>query len=163
VTSWTTTERIVLVRHGHAGSKDRWRGPDAARPLTETGRRQAERLIDVIASAAPTRIVSSPHTRCVQTVEPLAAKLDMEVEPWPALAPEGGRDTLRLLQEADPVVSRHGLVLCTHGEVLREVLTALAGDPGLETGAPPGAKGCVWFLDLQLGRLLAATYVVPWH
>ena len=99
----------------------------------------------------------------MQTVEPLAAKPGMEIERWPGLGPDGGQETVRLLREHDPAVSRHGLVLCTHGEVLRDVLTDLAAEQGLEIGTPPGAKGCVWFLDLQLGRLSAATYVVPWH
>ena len=35
---------LHLLRHAHAGDWSAWDGPDAARPLTDKGRSQSERL-----------------------------------------------------------------------------------------------------------------------
>ena len=62
--SWTTV-RMVLVRHGHAGTKEGWAGDDRLRPLDARGLRQAKHLVDVIVPLHPTRLISSPYTRCL--------------------------------------------------------------------------------------------------
>jgi phosphohistidine phosphatase SixA len=69
--------RIHLVRHAHAGDPARWDGPDAARPLSRKGRRQATRLGALLATAdiRPERIVSSPKVRARETAELLGAAL----------------------------------------------------------------------------------------
>ncbi|HYA67519.1 MAG TPA: histidine phosphatase family protein, partial [Acidimicrobiales bacterium] len=72
--------RLILVRHGRAGRRDDWHGPDKLRPLEARGRRQAERLVGVLAPLGPVRIVSSPYRRCLETVGPVAAHLGLEVE-----------------------------------------------------------------------------------
>ena len=63
---------LVVVRHGSAGDRDEWDDDDRLRPLDKKGRKQAARLVDVLAGSRIERIVSSPYLRCVQTVEPLA-------------------------------------------------------------------------------------------
>jgi broad specificity phosphatase PhoE len=102
----------ILLRHAWAGHREHWDDDDTQRPLDERGRRQAEELdLDV------NRIVSSPYVRCVQSVEPLAAKLGLEVEIDDRLA-EGasGDDARALLDELD------GGVACTHGDIVEAVI-----------------------------------------
>jgi 2,3-bisphosphoglycerate-dependent phosphoglycerate mutase len=65
---------LYLVRHCRASGQE----PEAA--LTEEGLAQAERLADFLAPLAPDRILSSPFRRAVQSVEPLAARLDLPIE-----------------------------------------------------------------------------------
>jgi len=65
---------LYLVRHCRAAGQ----APEA--PLTAEGLAQAERLADVLARLAPDRIVSSPFRRAVQSVEPLAARLNLPIE-----------------------------------------------------------------------------------
>ena len=72
--------RIIVVRHGHAEAKKGWRGPDGDRPLVARGRRQADRLGKVIGGGKPTRVISSPALRCVQTAQPFAEKHNLPVE-----------------------------------------------------------------------------------
>src|SRR5258708_5758356 len=77
---------IYLVRHGKAGSRHDWKGPDDERPLSKRGRRQAEALVDVLADRGIEQVFSSPSLRCVETVRPLADKLGLGVELRPELA-----------------------------------------------------------------------------
>jgi len=66
---------VLLVRHAHAD----W-VPDEARPLSAQGLRDAEEVAELLLSCAPERIYSSPYPRAVQTVEPLASRLGLEIE-----------------------------------------------------------------------------------
>ena len=86
---------LVLVRHASAGDRHEWDGDDRLRPLDKKGRKQAARLLDVLADVTVRRIVSSPYLRCVQTVEPLARARGLEVESAPELGVEHQHSTAR--------------------------------------------------------------------
>jgi 8-oxo-dGTP diphosphatase len=110
---------LVLVRHASAGARAAWEGDDRLRPLDAKGREQAARLPDVVAGVVIRRIVSSPYLRCVQTVEPLAAALGLEVEAAPELS-EGrqhldGPPLLAALLRDDAVACVHGWIQHTLG------------------------------------------------
>ncbi|MEM9653465.1 MAG: phosphoglycerate mutase family protein, partial [Actinomycetota bacterium] len=70
---------IYLVRHAHAGQRS-FDGRDIFRQLSEDGHARARELVSVFEGRPAVRIMSSPATRCVQTVSPLAAAAGMEVE-----------------------------------------------------------------------------------
>jgi 8-oxo-dGTP diphosphatase len=105
----------VLLRHASAGDRDHWAGDDWHRPLDEKGRRQAAKLAVELGTDDVRRVVSSPYVRCVQTVEPLAAALGLEVELDDRLAEGGGSSAQALLEE-------DGVVACTHGDVIFELV-----------------------------------------
>jgi broad specificity phosphatase PhoE len=105
----------VLLRHASAGDRDHWAGDDRLRPLDEKGRRQAEKIAAALSAKEVRRIVSSPYVRCVQTVEPLAAALGLEVELDDRLAEGANGSARELIEEA-------GVVACTHGDVIYELL-----------------------------------------
>jgi hypothetical protein len=63
-----------LVRHAHVGDKRAWAGPDVLWPLPEPGRREAHGLLTQLRDYLVTRVLSSPAVRCLQTVQPLAAR-----------------------------------------------------------------------------------------
>ncbi|GAA5512128.1 phosphoglycerate mutase GpmB [Deinococcus carri] len=65
---------LLLIRHAKAGGQ----APEAT--LTPEGKVQAERLAEALAGLGVTRIVSSPWTRAVDTAQPLAERLGLEVE-----------------------------------------------------------------------------------
>ena len=44
-----TVAALLVVRHAHAGDREKWEGPDERRPLTKKGRRQAAGLVDLLA------------------------------------------------------------------------------------------------------------------
>ena len=137
---------ILLVRHATAGKRKHWRGDDRLRPLDERGREQAARLPAALGDHKVKAIYSSPCVRCLQTVEPLAAELGLELQERDELA-EGARYTavLELASEVDPGT----VVLCTHGDVVNDVL-------GEET-----EKGSTSVLELVDGHVVKHGYVPP--
>lgn len=154
--------RVLLVRHGRAGTKERWTGDDRARPLDLQGLRQADALVNVLAPLKPAGIASSPYLRCLQTMAPLAAKLGLPVDQSPSLEPDAGREAAAMVRGLGKVLMAPPMVVCTHGEVLGEVLAALAGEDGLRLRRrPPGPKGCVWVVDFRQGRASSARYIPP--
>jgi broad specificity phosphatase PhoE len=138
---------ILLVRHVDAGDRARWPDDDRRRPLTRKGRRQAQLLGPHLAGWTVDRVVSSPYTRCVQTVEPLAASLGLPVETDEALAEGAPLDLVhRLLRRPG---GGH-VVCCTHGDVLAAVLTDLADRGRLNGVVARWPKGSTWVLDDRL-------------
>lgn len=152
---------LLLVRHAHAGSKDRWRGDDRLRPLSARGRQEAAALVEVLAPYHPRRIISSPLRRCVETVEPLARRLGIPIEESDRLQPEAGDEAVALLQkiageEEGPVV------VCTHGETIETLQRRLVGRRRIGFGPDKVRdKGSVWILHAQGGRFTSADYVPP--
>jgi 8-oxo-dGTP diphosphatase len=153
---------VFVVRHACAGWKSEGDGDDAERPLDEAGQAQAEALAGVLTGRRPRRLRSSPARRCVDSLVPLARRTGLEVERCERLsvgAPT--QDLLALLHEP---ASDHA-ALCTHGEVMGQLLAELRRQ-GLEVrgGAPSDdellAKGNGWELELgdgppRLARLAA--------
>ncbi len=148
---------IYLVRHAKAGDRSRWIGDDWLRPLTGEGRRQARELVERFSAERFTRIVSSPSARCLETVVPLAGAHSIAIEPHDALA-EGAAlsDTLKLVDEC----TIGGAVICSHGDVIPNVLGHFQATAGLDLGPNPRCpKGSVWIID---GRgSTTATYWPP--
>jgi phosphohistidine phosphatase len=72
---------LLLLRHAHAGDAARWEGEDATRPLSEKGRRQAERLGRLLAGTneAPDLLITSPKARAVETAEIVAEAVGAKV------------------------------------------------------------------------------------
>jgi 8-oxo-dGTP diphosphatase len=104
-----------LIRHASAIELHAWAGDDRLRPLSGTGRRQAVEIAATLGARDVRRIVSSPYTRCVETMEPLAAALGLEVELDDRLAEGAGRAAQALLEE-------DGVVACTHGDVIHDLV-----------------------------------------
>src|SRR5688572_16126305 len=110
--------KLYVVRHAHAGSRSSWAGADHDRPLSKRGQRQAAGIAERLAGAGITRLVSSPAVRCVQTLEPLAARLGLPVDADERLL-EGasGGDALSLAGELC-AGGGEAAVLCSHGDVI---------------------------------------------
>ena len=114
--------RLTIVRHARAGSKQEWTEPDNLRPLDARGTQQALDLAPLLSSRRITRLISSPTVRCVQTLQPLAASVDLPIEQWSGLARDA--DVAGLVAHFGHP-SFDDAVLCTHGEVMRPLLRIL--------------------------------------
>ena len=95
--------------------------------------------------------------RCVQTLEPAATKLGVEVELSDALA-EGAaaRGALKL-------VSEHfddDVALCSHGDVLGDLLDHYASQ-GIELHGDRVEKASIWVLQVKDADVRRATYLPP--
>ncbi len=144
---------IYFVRHAHAGS----RGPghhDRYRPLSDRGVARAVELVDLLGDAPFTQVVSSPATRCVQTVEPLATARGLAVVEDERLWEDGyAADVMGLLGD----LAKDGAVLCSHGNIIPEVID-LAARGGAKVKGRGCEKGSVWTLELKGSKIKKATY-----
>ena len=144
---------VYVVRHGKAGSREGWEGPDEERPLTRRGRRQARRLVERFQGLDIERILSSPFARCVQTVEPLAEARGLEVERAAELAERTELDeTFALLGSLD----HRPTVICGHGTEIQELVERLEASGARVEGGRGIAKGSVWVLEREDGAFVSA-------
>jgi 8-oxo-dGTP diphosphatase len=152
--------RLYVVRHAHAGSRSSWDGPDEERPLTPKGRRQAAGITDALAGAGVTRLVSSPFRRCTQTLEPFAQRLGLAIEVDDRLAEgAGGLDALAL---ADELAREHdAAVVCTHGDVIPELLRTLNATTTRFKDPFIWPKGSTWVISGDGGVWTRARYMAP--
>jgi phosphohistidine phosphatase SixA len=141
---------FVLVRHAHAGSKRRWPGEDGERPLSRRGQAQALEVARLLHEVGVTRLLSSPATRCRQSLAPASEALWVPIEPTEVLAADAPVEPLeRLLASADV----DGAALCTHGETLRALSRAWEPTWREATGAPSvpdlsgTPKGGCWLVE----------------
>jgi 8-oxo-dGTP diphosphatase len=133
---------IFVVRHAKAGTRERWDGDDVERPLTKNGWRQADALVERLAGETVSGLWSSPYVRCVQTLEPLGRARGLDVIADKRLG-EGARfeEVLALLGEVPD-----GAVLCSHGDIIPELLGALARRGTQIVTEPDWRKGSLWVL-----------------
>ena len=92
------TKTILIVRHGTAGSKSRYKGDDRMRPLDKRGRAQAESLVGQLLAFGADTLYAADRVRCHQTIEPLAEELGVRIHDEPT-ADRGG---LRRRSQARP-------------------------------------------------------------
>ncbi len=148
---------IYLVRHARAGSRQRWKKDDALRPLSKVGQTQAKGIAATLGDHPIDRIVTSPFVRCLQTVDPLSSTVGVSVETSDAIA-EGARlsQALRLVEKLFDQDS----VLCTHGDVMRDLLDHFARH-GVKLRDHRMEKGSIWVLDIDDGAVTGARYLPP--
>jgi len=147
---------LYLLRHAHAGDRATWDSDDRFRPLSAKGWRQAEGVIEQYAHHRITRVLSSPLTRCVQTVEPLAAARGLQVEEEDALAEGASLDQVHRLFAS---LGHTDAVLCSHGDVIEAVVADLHHRGVVGRDELRWKKASTWVLDgVSTGD---ATYLPP--
>lgn len=150
--------QLYLVRHAKAGERRVWTGDDVDRPLSKKGWKQSELLAKRLTELAPTQLLSSPYVRCVQTLEPLAERLDTKVEIDHRLREEEPFEpVIELLAEAPG-----GSVMCSHGDIIPAVVAALQRR-GTKVRTPADwRKASVWVLKRnKQGGIVHATVWPP--
>ena len=147
------------MRHAQATPRKEWEGVDGVRPLSSHGLRQADGLIAIVGNFAPrSRILSSPSLRCLQTVGAVASAQHLTVEPTDELTEGQSSVAVSLVRR----LAGQEVVVCTHGDVIAEILVALADEDRLDLGQNPRqAKGSVWALDGRAGSFTSAKYFAP--
>jgi broad specificity phosphatase PhoE len=148
---------ILVLRHAHAGVRGEWTGNDAIRPLSERGWQQANGVVEQYATRPIERILTSPLTRCVQTVEPLADARGLPIEEEDAIAEGASLDAVnRLLGQLDGA----NAVLCSHGDVIEMLMTDLHHRGVAFTDPLRWQKGSTWVLEGG-AELVTAAYLPP--
>jgi 8-oxo-(d)GTP phosphatase len=156
------TRTLLIVRHGTAGSKSRYKGDDRKRPLDKKGRGQAESLVGQLLAFGATELYAAPRTRCHQTLEPLAEELGVTIEDVPTLTEESyaddrhaGRRSIRKILEATDGTP----VICTQGKVIPDFIEWWCARDGVRPDKSRNRKGSTWVLSLVDGKLIAADHI----
>jgi phosphohistidine phosphatase len=154
---------LLFLRHAHAGDGATWEGDDDVRPLTEKGRRQAERTARLLAAAGvvPDAVLSSPLARARQTAEIVAELLGARVRLEPRLGEPLDLETLEdVLRDAgDPAKA----LLVGHDPDFSDLVSELVGTPidvrkgtlvrvDAERPLEPGAGDLRWLVPPDLLR-----------
>jgi 8-oxo-dGTP diphosphatase len=148
---------ICFVRHARAGRRDRWRGPDAERPLDDVGEQDAAMLCTLLALMLPSRVVSATPLRCRQTVVPLAEWLGVEIDVDPAF--DESADPEQAVAAMRALATRTGAaVVCSQADLMAPALAALNARPN---GDFDTAKGRGWILAFSDERLVRGDYLDP--
>jgi 8-oxo-dGTP diphosphatase len=156
------TRTLLIVRHGTAGTKSRYKGDDRKRPLDKKGRGQAESLVGPLLAFGATELYAAPRARCHQTLEPLAEELGVTIEDVPALTEEAyaddrqaGRRSIKKIFEASDGTP----VICTQGKVIPDFIEWWCARDGVRPAKSRNRKGSTWVLSVFDGKLIAADHI----
>jgi 8-oxo-dGTP diphosphatase len=150
--------KLYVVRHADAGSRGHASVPDEQRELSERGWRQAEGLSDELADRGITRLLTSPFVRCVQTLEPLAKAIDLPVETDERLSEGAGAKGARAVAAE---VCDTAAVLCSHGDVIPDLLEQLVAHGIKLKGELRWQKASTWVLTCEDGHITKGRYLPP--
>lgn len=104
------------------------------------------------------RVVSSPYVRCVQTVALVAESRGLPVEVADELAEGTPLDeVLRLVEK----VSDRPTALCTHGDVVENLLAYVRDRRVPLDDGFVFAKGSTWVFDVEGGDIVRGRYLPP--
>ncbi|MFM9902957.1 MAG: histidine phosphatase family protein [Pyrinomonadaceae bacterium] len=172
--------RLYLIRHGQsAGNAEGRFGGHGPTPLSELGRKQADLTAKLLAKEGVHAIYSSDLLRAVQTAEPLAKLLNLEIQTSPAFRERhvGVLEGLTFDESKDQypndyyaLVNRSVNHVITDGEsyrhLLRRITTRLHDVLRQHNGqrvALFSHTGAICFLTLHLlGAIHRGTKTTPW-
>lgn len=150
-----TSTRIYLVRHGNAGVRSKWKGPDKKRPLTERGRQQSLGVAEILARHPITEIWASPALRCQETVAAAAENLEMKVQVTKLLKEHTALDAIyEYLASLGP----GSIVLSGHKDWIAPLVADLHERGTRLRGIRKWPKASIWILDLVDGKVVSGFY-----
>jgi 8-oxo-dGTP diphosphatase len=155
------TGTVLVVRHGTAGSKARYKGDDHERPLDKHGRAQAESLVGQLLAFGATEVHAAPRVRCQQTVGPLADELGVLIEDEPTLTEEAYSDSHGAARKRILEIARSDgtPAICTQGKVIPDLISWWCDRDGVRPDKSRNRKGSTWVLSLVGDRLIAADHI----
>lgn len=149
---------VYLVRHAHAGARQSEQH-DRYRQLSEKGWRRAGVITELLAEVEVDLVLSSPATRCVQTVEGTAEAHGLEVIETEDLWEDADtNDVMAVLAEAVDGKKSRTVVVSSHGNLIPIIVEQLAA-AGAKIKGRGCEKGSVWVLDHNGKKFTACTYI----
>jgi 8-oxo-dGTP diphosphatase len=155
------TKSILIVRHGTAGSKSRYKGDDRLRPLDKRGRAQAESLVGQLLAFGADTLYAADRTRCHQTIEPLAEELGVHIQSEPLLTEEAYADDRKAARRRilEIAAAAGTPVICTQGKVIPDLIDWWCARDGVRPDKSRNRKGSTWVMSSWQGNLVAADHI----
>ena len=155
------TKTVLVVRHGTAGSKSRYKGDDRNRPLDKRGRAQAESLVGQLLAFGADKLYAADRTRCQQTLEPLAEEVGVTIHSEPLLTEEAYADNRKAARNRflDIAATDGTPVICTQGNVIPDLIAWWCERDGVRPDKSRNRKGSTWVMSLFDGHLVAADHI----
>ena len=155
------TNTVLIVRHGTAGSKSRYKGDDRKRPLDKHGRAQAESLVGVLLAFGGNVLYAADRVRCHQTLEPLAEELGATIHNEPLLTEEAYAENRKAARHRILEIAAAGgtPVICTQGKVIPDLIAWWCERDGVRPDKSRNRKGSAWVMSLTDERLVAADHI----
>jgi phosphohistidine phosphatase len=127
--------QVYFVRHGDAGEKRKWKGPDAERPLSKRGLktcRQAAEHFACILPAPPGIVLTSPLVRAAQTASIVARAWDVVDTVTADSRLDHGFSVARLRGILSDYRGHGTIVLVGHEPSMSGVISGLVGGGAIE-------------------------------
>jgi 8-oxo-dGTP diphosphatase len=140
---------LVLTRHGNAGDRTSWPGPDRERPLDDVGHAQAKAFVPLLDMYQVQRVLSADVLRCMETVGPYAALRRLPVESEPLVSESGYAARPRhAVQRLVTVLSDHeSVAVCSQGKAIPDLVAGVCASLGYEPPTDPAIrKGGFWVM-----------------
>lgn len=155
------TQTLLIVRHGSAGRKARYRGDDRLRPLDAKGRAQAASLVPQLRAFGATSVYAADRVRCRQTVELLADAIGVPITMEPTLTEEAYADDRHAAHNRVLAIAALGgtPVICTQGRVIPYLIDWWCERDGVKPDKSRNRKGSTWVLSLADGHVVAADHM----
>ena len=151
--------KIFIVRHASAVERFSWDGDDTDRPLDEEGSNQSLMIAKYFSDIEISSIFSSAAVRCQQTIWPTAHQFGIQIELSNSLSEGSTSQTSDLVEKlAQGEISDASPILCSHGDVISELIRSLTLK-GMSTPKRKGfAKASVWELSFSNGTIESGLY-----
>ena len=122
------TRALIILRHAKATLRSEWKGEEAKRPLLAEGKVQAKALVPLIAAYGPRRLITSPWTRCHETVAPYAEARKQKLIERHQLTELGNQKRPARTQDVvnDLLGTSKSGLMCSHRPALPSILAPFA-------------------------------------
>jgi 8-oxo-dGTP pyrophosphatase MutT (NUDIX family)/phosphohistidine phosphatase SixA len=125
------TKPLIILRHAKATPRSDWMDgksvDDGNRPLLPEGAIQAKQLVKLLDAFAPKRVITSPWSRCLNTVAPYATKKNLKIIERSQLSEFGNRKGPQRTKNVvvDVIEDGRSAVICSHRPALPTIFESI--------------------------------------
>ncbi len=125
------TRPLIILRHATATPRSDWKGgkalDDGHRPLLPEGAVEAKKLIKLLDAFAPKRVITSPWSRCLNTVAPYAKKRKLKIIERSQLSEFGNKKGPKRTKNVvlDVIEEGQSAVICSHRPALPTIFDTI--------------------------------------
>lgn len=122
------TRPFILLRHAKATPRNQWPKDEAHRPLLPLGEEQAQAIVPILSAYGIKKVVSSPWSRCANTVMPYVRKKGLKLIERGQLTEFGNANgpqrTAKTVEKL--LATGAAAVLCSHRPALPTILDTIS-------------------------------------